>query len=151
MPAALEYALGGLQIQGISSVQSGTPIAFGNVLFRGDIKDIPVDYTGPERLFNTAAGFERTAARQLASNVRTFPSRLSGVRYNSQWNTDFSVLKTVRLYERLSVQFRGEAYNVFNQHFFYTGADVNPVSGTFGSTVESSGPRTMQLGLKVIF
>ncbi|MBI3680296.1 MAG: TonB-dependent receptor, partial [Acidobacteria bacterium] len=120
--------LGGWQVQALSFGQSGTPIDFGNVLFRGDIKQLPVPDKTPDRMFNVDAGFERTAARQLASNVRRFPSRLASVTTDRAWNTDFSILKNTIIREGVTAQFRAEAYNVFNQHFFQGGVIADPVN-----------------------
>jgi len=142
---------GGWQLQGISFIQSGYPITFGNVLFRGDIKHIGISNPRPDRMFNIDAGFERRAAAQLQSNVRTFSSRLAGVHTAPQWNTDLSLIKTTRIVERASVQFRAEFYNVFNQHFVQGAVDTNPVLGTFGTSVAVSGPRTVQLGVRATF
>jgi hypothetical protein len=150
-PSALNYLAGGWQVQAISTAQSGSPLSWGNVLFRGDIKDIPIADQSPDKLFNVDAGFERAASRQLSDNIRRFPSRLSGVRYPSQFNTDLSILKNTSVREGIQVQFRAEAYNVFNQHFFYSGAVTNPALTTFGSTTGVSGPRTLQLGVKLAF
>ncbi|MBI3680616.1 MAG: hypothetical protein HY235_09490, partial [Acidobacteria bacterium] len=143
--------LGGWQVQALSFGQSGTPIDFGNVLFRGDIKQLPVPDKTPDRMFNVDAGFERTAARQLASNVRRFPSRLASVTTDRAWNTDFSILKNTIIREGVTAQFRAEAYNVFNQHFFQGGVIADPVNRAFGSTVAATGPRTLQLGVRAFF
>ncbi len=142
---------GGWQMQGISFIQSGYPISFGNVLFRGNIKDIGVSSPGPDRMINIDAGFDRRNAAQLQSNVRTFSSRFAGARTDQQWNTDLSLIKSTKVFERLAVQFRAEAYNVFNQNFIQGAVDVNPVLGTFGTSVAMSGPRTVQLGIKAVF
>jgi hypothetical protein len=160
LPRALDHVVGGWQVQTISYVQSGTPISFGNVLFRGDIKDIPVDNPTRERLFNTA-GFERASAAQLASNVRTFPGRLGAVRSPRGAVTDFSLTKKFSLAERYRFEARAEAYNVFNQHFFPGSEgcglntscriDVNPLSSNFGGTQAASVGRAMQIVLRLAF
>ncbi len=151
LPFKRNRFVAGWQFQGISFIQSGYPISFSNVLFRGDIHEIASGPLGPDRMFNIDAGFERKSARQLQSNIRSFPSRLAGVRTDTQWNTDLSMIKSTRITERVSVQFRAEAYNVFNQHFVQGAIDTNPVGRTFGSTTAVSGPRTLQLGIKGIF
>ncbi len=145
--------LGGWQLQALSYGQSGTPVDFGNVLFRGDIKQlaIPNSEKTPERMFNADAGFEKAPARQLASNVRRFPSRLATVTTDRAWNTDFSILKNTVVREGVTAQFRAEAYNVFNQHFFQGGVIADPVNRAFGSTVSATGPRTLQLGVRAFF
>src|SRR5205085_221817 len=46
--------VGGWQFQGVYVFQSGAPIAFGNLVYSGDIKNIafPGDQQTPERWFN---------------------------------------------------------------------------------------------------
>ena len=141
---------GGWQVQGVAFLENGPTLAWGNVLFRGDIHNIPVAQQFPERMFNIDAGFERVNARQLASNVRSFPSRLSGVRSSSQTNTDLSFIKNTFVTERINLQFRAEGYNIFNQHFF-VGGQTNPVNAAFGTTTSASSPRTIQLGLRLVY
>ena len=142
--------IGGWQIQGVSFIQSGVPVSWGNVLFRGDIKDIPVDELRPERMFNTA-GFETAAAQQLALNVRTFSTRLAGVRLSTAPNTDLSLIKNVTIREGITFQFRAEAYNVWNQHAFTGNPNTTPTSTAFGTVTTSSPPRAVQLGAKLNF
>jgi hypothetical protein len=77
----LNHIVGGWQIQAIYQAQSGPPLEFGNVIYAGRYRDIklPSDQQSVNQWFNTA-GFERNPQRQLASNVRTFPSRLGAVK-----------------------------------------------------------------------
>ncbi|PYV07250.1 MAG: hypothetical protein DMG07_29270 [Acidobacteria bacterium] len=156
---ALEWLVGGWQMQGITYVQSGTPIPFQNSVFRGNIKEISIDDPTRERLFNIS-GFERDPAKQLASNVRTFPSRFAGVRYPHFSTTDFSLIKSFKV-ERFSFEVRAEAYNVFNNHFFNdnagygygvpSAADTNPLSQNFGATQVASIGRVLQGVLRLVF
>src|SRR5690606_13478582 len=115
------YLINGWQVQAIAFAQSGVPVSWGNVLFRGNIKDIPLDDPAPERWFNTEAGFEQSPALQLASNVRTFPSRLAGVRSEGGAGTDLSIIKNTYIGEDITAQVRLELFNAWNQHYF-TGA-----------------------------
>ena len=71
MPIVADTFLGGWQIEGIYTGQSGPPLSWGNVLFVGDIHDItlPRGERTPTRWFNTDAGFDlnsvQTARLQL--------------------------------------------------------------------------------------
>ncbi|MFB3825236.1 MAG: carboxypeptidase regulatory-like domain-containing protein [Bryobacteraceae bacterium] len=142
----------GWQVQGITFIESSAPIGWGNIIFRGDIKNLVIAQQVPERMFNIDAGFERDSRRQLASNIRTFPSRLSAVRGSTATSTDFSVIKNTRLTERLTFQLRGEAYNAWNQHFFREAyVNTTPANTAFGTTQTASSPRAMQLGLRLQF
>ena len=68
-------------------------------------------------------------------------------------NFDMALLKTVRLHEATSLQFRLEAFNTFNHAQFYgpqsVDGDIN--STTFGDVVSAAPPRLMQAGLKFEF
>ena len=80
------------------------------------------------------------------------------------WQMDLAVRREFPIHERLRLQFRAEAFNIFNHPNFGT---INPSFGssTFGqatATLASSlgvlsplyqigGPRSMQLALKVVF
>ena len=79
----VNQTLGGWSVQGMYHAQSGPPIGFGNVIFNGDLHDIvlPRSERRVERWFNTEAGFEWDSNKQLASNLRTFPLRLTGLRW----------------------------------------------------------------------
>jgi len=147
---ALRHIISGWQLQVIPIAQVGEPIPWGNVLFRGNIKELRVNKQTAERMFNTEAGFETAPAKQLAYNVRTFPSYLCGVRYQTEKNVDFSVIKNTTITERVALQFRAESYNVFNLHV-YTDANTNPTSAAFGTSTSASVPRSVQLGLRLLF
>jgi hypothetical protein len=144
---------GGWQIQGIYTAQSGAALGFGNAVFTGNLKDIPLpkDRRGPSQWFNIDAGFERNSQRQLGSNIRTFPSRFSGVRADGPNNWDLSVIKNTQITEILKLQFRAEAINALN-HPQFTAPNTTPVSTAFGVvTGEFAWPRVIQFGLKILF
>ncbi len=145
--------LGGWQFQGIFSWQSGEPLGFGNAIFTGDLKATPLPRSQRtiDRWFNVDAGFERNSARQLGSNIRTFPSRFSGIRAAPQNNWDFSLIKNTQVKESIRVQFRAEAINALN-HAQFLAPNTSPSSTAFGQvTDEYSWPRVIQFGLKVLF
>jgi len=85
------------------------------------------------------------------TSLRVFPDR----------NQDFSLTKNLRLTEKYSFQFRAEAFNLWNWHFFAppgstgTGAnavDTNVGSATFGNWLgATSYPRVFQFGAKILF
>ncbi len=144
---------GGWQVQGIYSYQTGEPLGFGNAIFTGDLKDIPLarGERSIDRWFNVDAGFERNSSKQLGSNIRTMPSRFSGIRGAPQNNWDLSFIKNTTLKESIRLQFRAEAINAFN-HAQFMAPNTSPSSTAFGTvTDEYSWPRVIQFGLKVLF
>ncbi|MEN6537258.1 MAG: hypothetical protein ABFD89_26635, partial [Bryobacteraceae bacterium] len=129
----LDFAVGGWSLNGVWQVQCGRPLEWGNILFTGNVKDIELSHSErtPDRWFNTDAGFNKNSAQQLASNVRTFPLRLNGVRAPGVNITNLSLFKDFRIAERVKLQFRAEAVDAFNETPLST-PTVSPTSGSFG-------------------
>jgi len=70
-----------------------------------------------------------------------------------QFNVDMALLKDLSLRESLSIQFRIEAFNVFNHAQFFgpNTVDGNLQSSTFGQVVGAAPPRLLQAAAKVSF
>ncbi|MGD0363360.1 MAG: carboxypeptidase regulatory-like domain-containing protein [Bryobacteraceae bacterium] len=68
-------------------------------------------------------------------------------------NFDMALLKNLRLTESKSMQFRLEAFNVFNHAQFFgpQAVDGNIASSTFGQVVSATAPRLVQAGVKIVF
>ncbi|MGD0791924.1 MAG: TonB-dependent receptor [Terriglobales bacterium] len=80
------------------------------------------------------------------------------------WNVDFSLAKSTRIFERATIQFRAEFFNIFNHpNFALPNFFVDPGSSQQGLITQTpdqaqtnpglggGGPRVLQLGLKVTF
>ncbi|MCX6628407.1 MAG: carboxypeptidase-like regulatory domain-containing protein [Candidatus Solibacter sp.] len=153
IPAAVDFLFGGWQLDATAVRQGGAPLAFGNILFLGDIKNIPLSkgQRSADRWFNTDAGFEKNSKLALSSNLRTFPLRFSGIRADGQSTWSFSLIKNYRIREHASAQFRAECYNAWN-HSSFDVPDRTPTSSTFGMITSTlSEPRGFQFGLKLAF
>jgi len=137
-----------------------------------------VPETNKSSNFNTATtSFYNSAAFTLAAPL-TFgnePRSLSHARTFGGRNEDISLGKKTRLYgEKATIDFRAEFFNIFNRHIYQApgGFDSGlnspfvPVGGTFpdgktkcngpfacgfGAISNSSGPRTIQFGLKIAY
>ena len=101
------------------------------------------------------------------------PRSLSGARTFGGRNEDFTLGKKTRLFgENAAIDFRAEFFNIFNRHIYSApsgfstplGTPFTPVGGTlpgggkcgplacgFGAVTDSSGPRTIQFGLKITY
>jgi len=70
-------------------------------------------------------------------------------------NYDVALLKSVKLTESKSLQFRVEAFNVFNHAQFFgpqaVDGNIGDVGSTFGQIVNADPPRLVQLGFKFLF
>lgn len=153
MSKPMDALFGGWQVNGSVIRQAGAPLGFGNALFYGNIKDIPLpkDQRSADRWFNTSAGFEKTTSKQLANNLRTFPLRFSGVRSDGQSTWNFSLAKSFPIYERMKGQFRAETYNAMN-HPSFANPNLTPTNSSFGVIGQTnSEPRNWQFALRLTF
>lgn len=111
------------------------------------------------QFFNTGC-FQPNAASQpystlpqnvvlLSNEVGTAPrGAVNGPR---TVRTDFSLMKNIRFTESMSIQLRGEAFNVFNTTNFRT-LDLVRTNGTFGNvTAPTRDPRVLQFAAKFYF
>ncbi|MBI2688951.1 MAG: TonB-dependent receptor [Acidobacteria bacterium] len=140
--------IGGWQMAGILNLQSGGVVEFGNVIYKGG--DLQWDARNLNRAFDTTL-FERSNTAQLDRNRRTFPQSFANYRSDKINNIDFSIIKAIPIVERVNLQFRTEAFNLFN-HAIFNGPDLGPTSTNFGRiTSQSNLPRTIQLALRLTF
>jgi hypothetical protein len=112
--------VGGWEISGIWSLQSGFALPWGNMLYYGNPKDIqlPLDQRTPDHWFNVA-NFETASAKQLLGNqLRTFPFRFPTLRGPRQNNIDIALIKQTRISEGKNLEFRAEALNAANHPYF---------------------------------
>ena len=96
---------------------------------------------------NTWAAFTTETLGQLGNAPRRF---FYGPGIN---NFDMTLSKMLKITETKSVEFRAEAFNVFNHAQFYGPASVDGEVNDphFGQVVDSASPRLMQLAAKFIF
>ena len=156
---AVNALLGGYQINGIFSAETGTPLGFAaanvaNIFNPGERPnwngmDARLHGRVENRLneyFNTK-DFSQPAPYTFGN----MPATSSELRTPGGRNLDVSLFKTFALHHGQSVEVRGEAFNVFNTPQF-GGPNTNVSSGAFGTiggTVNS--PRQMQLAVKFLF
>jgi len=154
-----DFLLGGWQLNGILTFQSGTPLV--PALSSGVLPDATQrpnllsdpGLSGPvsERLnrYVDPNAFSRPAAYTLGTAPRT----ISSVRAPGLRNADVSLFKNLYFSREKGryVQFRGEAFNVTNTPAF--GApDMTVGSATFGViSTQVNQPRQLQIALKLYF
>ena len=159
--AFARHVLGGWQVSGIFRAQSGGPLTIGSgrdnsLTHTGDVADLVEgqeiwtqrgsrqDWLG--EYFNTSAftvNAPGTKGNSGRNNLVTGPGL-------SSWDAGLSKSWAIR--ERYRLQFRWEAFNVFN-HTSFADPNTNASSSNFGRilNVGSIPPRVMQGALKFSF
>ncbi len=181
LPAAASKLASGWQIGGISVVRTGLP---GSCIM---VNDAAVNTVGRETDYCNAVGgiqpnngprrrdqWWDITAFSLPTDAQVFGNAGRGVLRGPKYVTfDFSALKNTKITERIDLQFRFEAFNLFNHPVFgipQTELDTYPtfdsttrraipgaipnaalgsVFGTIGHTAADN--RQMQLGLKLLW
>jgi Carboxypeptidase regulatory-like domain/TonB dependent receptor len=157
----VDALIGGWQLSGIYTYQSGFPLSWGNIIFTGNLDDIdlPASERTVARWFNTDAGFNTVSTQQLGSNVRTFPLRLENVRSDTVNNVDLSLIKNTSVVGK-TLELRLDALNAFNHPLLprgnstTTGIITTPTAANFGRTVSSAQEnyaRRVQVSVKFLF
>jgi hypothetical protein len=163
-----EAVLGGWQVQGVYTYQSGFPIAFATLnatsgiaspdaFYNGGDIALPGDQRSSDHWFNTdvftsVLNSNATNATPV-SHLRTMPLRFDDARRDSINNIDLSLIKDVVLRGSMRLQLRAEFVNAFNSPYF-PGPAVNPTQTTFGQISASNQEnyaRRAQIGVKVMF
>jgi hypothetical protein len=168
----VDMIVGGWQIEGTYTYQSGFPIRFANdAFYLGGQIAIPKDQQTVARWFNTQAfvsvvggnptcGSNPAGSANCATPVdhlRTLPFFFADVRSDPINNADLGLRKDIHIREAMKVQLRMEFINAFNHPLLNTGTAgvvVNPGSATFGQVVASNQQnyaRRAQLMVKFIF
>lgn len=152
--------VGGWQVNGIYTLQSGSPIGIGarNTLGifteaqrannNGTSASLDIDaHDRLDRWFDTSV-FSQPAAFTFG-NVSPLISNLRTHHVN---NMDLSIFKQFQLLESLRMQFRAEAFNAFNRvRFSGPNTDVNGGSNFGRVTSQNNDPRQIQFGLKLLW
>jgi hypothetical protein len=144
----VDYAIGGWNVNLITTFTTGTALGWGNVIYSGG--PLNLDPHNVDNSFDVTH-FNRVSAQQLGSNVRTFPTRFSNLRADSVQQVDFSIVKGFRITERLRMTYRCEFFNSTNRAIF-NAPDLGPTSSTFGKiTSQANTPRRIQMALRLVF
>ena len=155
----LDAVLGGWQINGVTTLQSGKALAIsasntagiGTVVERANTNGKYPALHGSirsrlNRYFDTTA-FSQPAAYTLGNT----PAYISYLRAPGTVNTDLSIFKQFSPVEGFLVQFRAEAFNAFN-YVQFGSPNVSVTSTSFGEiTSQANSPRQIQFGLKLLF
>jgi hypothetical protein len=146
-----KVALGGWQVSGVTTLQTGLPF---NVTIptdtagTGDLSQRPNligDWHGPTRTqYLTPIAFANPVAGTFG-NLGAF-----SIYYPFFNNWDVSLQKSFRMRDKANLAFRAEFFNVPN-HLSYTAISSSFTSSTFGQITGATDPRTMEFALRLSF
>jgi hypothetical protein len=154
-----DKVIGGWQINWIGSFQGGIPLVMSTAVnntnsygggSRPNSTGKSANLSGPirdrlDRYFDTSA-FTQPDPFTFGNVSRTLPD----VRGPGSVNSDISLLKNIPLTERFRVQFRAEAFNIFNNvNFGNPGTSVG--GANYGVITSAGGARVIQLALKFYY
>ena len=160
MGRVVNAVAGGWQVNGIYTLQSGSPLGISasntaglfTEAIRANTNGRNASLSGEahtrlDKWFDTTP-FSQPAPFTLGNMVLL----VANLRNHYVNNMDLSVFKQFALTERFRLQFRAEAFNAFNRVRF--GSPNTNVNGgaNFGRVMsQSNDPRQMQFGLKLLF
>jgi hypothetical protein len=141
--------LGDWAFNGMLTLQSGGPLAWGNVIYYGGALNLNTHQ--PDGPAFDLTRFNTVANQQLTSNVRTLHSQFNNLRRDPTKNCDVSALKRIPLSERKYLQIRFEAFNVSNRVTF-NAPNLTPTSAAFGQiTSTANTARRIQAGARLVW
>lgn len=159
----LGHLLGGFEFSGITSIFSGLPFTvttsngedpagIGFLVAAspagprpnlvGDANNGPKTF---DQFFNTAAFQNVPIGSNAVGNAgRGIVNGPGTIRF------DISLLRNIKIGERARVQFRAEAFNIFN-HTNFSNINTSLGNSLFGRVTDVRDPRTLQFGLKLYY
>jgi hypothetical protein len=122
-----------------------------------DISNYPA-WTGIQSLpgYNFKPSASDTARngvyQDFATYIRNYPTRWADVRASRVNNVDTVISKNWSIRERVRIQYRFEAYNLFN-HVRFGGPNTDPTSASFGKVdpTQQNNARLVQMALKLYY
>jgi hypothetical protein len=156
----VHQVIGGWQLSGISTFATGLPITLAETddnSLTGSSADLPnYNPSGGRLIINS----NPRKMGGLYFNPNLFSFENLGEFGNSKRrffhgpglnNTDLALLKTFDFTESMKLQFRAEAFNIFNHAQFQNPNGTINNTGAFGVVTAANDPRIMQIALKLLF
>lgn len=154
-----DLVLGGWQVNGIVTFQSGTPLSLSANNTSGLFAPMTLPNNNGQSGKKTGrvqdrldAYFDKSVFSQPAAFTFGSHSRFSAdIRGDSVRNWDLSLFKEFRIRETITTQFRAEFFNAFNTPRFGN-PNTGVTSNAFGViTSQANSPRQIQFGLKFLW
>jgi hypothetical protein len=164
LAAPLRAVVGGWQLSGIYSGNTGTPIRISQGCSQGHA--CRPDYAGGNIYTDGVFGGARNGSHQdvqhlnpdaftrlpETNGIASRPGNVSqSFAHNvGRWTVDFNVSKNFTLAEGVRLQIRGEMFNFLN-HVNLSSMQTNVESSDFGTYDNAGSMRNMQIGARITF
>jgi hypothetical protein len=157
----MNYIINGWQVSSVIRYRTGLPTAvIGDLAYNANYwlsslaivtapvkTSVQIDQNGNPSIFGNPS-----AANSFADELPGHSGARAPVRLAPFFNTDMTVSKAFKLpWEGQRIQFRAEAFNVFNNVNFSNPSLSLQAPGTFGEFQAVADPRTMQFALRYEF
>lgn len=154
----LSYILGDWQANTVTTARSGQPY---NLVIRGDVANIGNDLTsqyyarpnqvGDWHVANPTAAMYFNPAAFAAPSFSFGNVGQSSMRSAPVYDVDFSLFKKIPIKESVQLEFRAEAFNIFNMQCLGIPGNTIGIAGAGAVTSVVLPPRQIQLGMKLQF
>jgi hypothetical protein len=145
----VDSLVGGWQISGILTLQSGPTLGWGNYIYFGG--PLNLNPHQPDGLAFDTTQFVTPTAAQLADNVRTFDQQFGNLRRDMTKQLDATLSKSFKFAEKRYIQFRVEAFNLTNRVTFGN-PQTSPTNSAFGRIgSQANTPRRIESGLRLVW
>jgi hypothetical protein len=164
------HVLGGYEFTGILTVNSGLPLTILTQRSDGDPAAIGLNTSGspnngsaasprPNQVGDPNTGgakswdqfFNTSAFARVRTAGTSGTERRGAVTGPGLWRYDMALIKNTKLAESVQLQFRAEAFNIFNHTNFSTVGTTLTTTSTYGKVTNTRDPRILQLALKLSF
>jgi hypothetical protein len=145
----LDTLVGGWQVSGVYTLQSGPVLGWGNYIYYGGPLNLQPNQ--PNGTAFDITRFNMVSAQQLANNIQTFDNQFNNLRRDRTNQFDTSLDKNFRFGERRYVQIRFEAFNILN-HCTFSAPNTTPTNAAFGTIgAQANTPRRLETALRLVW
>jgi hypothetical protein len=145
----LDTLVGGWQVSGVYTLQSGPVLGWGNYIYYGGPLNLQPNQ--PNGTAFDITRFNMVSAQQLANNIQTFDNQFNNLRRDRTNQFDTSLDKNFRFGESRYVQIRFEAFNILN-HCTFSAPNTTPTNAAFGTIgAQANTPRRLETALRLVW
>ncbi|HWB82599.1 MAG TPA: carboxypeptidase regulatory-like domain-containing protein [Bryobacteraceae bacterium] len=145
----VDALVGGWQLSGILTLQSGPVLSWGNLIYFGG--PLQYDSAQPNGTAFDITRFDTVSSEQLSYNIRTFYNYFNNLRRDATNQLDASLDKNFAFREGRYLQIRFEAYNILN-HVTFGNVNLTATNAAFGTIgSQANTPRRIESAIRLVW